>query len=179
MAVSGDNQQQSMDKEWNTASRGQAAQISTDQLTVKAPFLAQSFLIYTCCHLVMSLESTTLNSTTMQMTPTYMFLYSPDYLSPLDNLISCLTDINTWMSQNVLQLNKEKTEVTIFGAKAQREQVSVHLKSLGLHTENQVKNRGIILDSGLRFDPHIRNVTKISRRKHMKHSQGKSSSLTG
>ena len=66
------------------------------------------------------------------------------------------------MSQNILQPNEDKTEVIIFGAKAQREQISVHLKSLGLHTKNHVKNFDVILDSDLRFDTHIRNVTKIS-----------------
>ena len=52
---------------------------------------------------------------------------SPDDLSPMDSLINYLLDINTCMSQNFLQLNKDKTEVIIFGAKAYREQIFVHL----------------------------------------------------
>ena len=72
---------------------------------------------------------------------------SPDDLSPLESLINCLLVINTWMSQNFLQLNEDRTDVIIFWAKAQRDQIFVQLKSLGLHPK--VKNLGIFLDLDL------------------------------
>lgn len=57
------------------------------------------------------------------------------------------------MSQNFLQLNKEKTEILIIGANAQREYLS-------LKSKHQVTNLGVIMDADLNFEAHVRDVTK-------------------
>lgn len=49
---------------------------------------------------------------------------SPDDFSPIDTLVKCISDINVWMSENVLQLN----EILVIGEKAQREKLSVKLQ---------------------------------------------------
>jgi dsDNA-binding SOS-regulon protein len=41
--------------------------------------------------------------------------------SSMDKLLGCISDLNTWMAHNFLQLYQDKTEVLIVGVKAQRE----------------------------------------------------------
>ncbi len=46
----------------------------------------------------------------------YLALCPTDY-SPIDSLCHCIYEINSWMCQPCLQLNKKKTEVIAFGNK--------------------------------------------------------------
>ena len=45
---------------------------------------------------------------------------SPDDCSPADVLCQCLEEITTWMRENFLQLNEDKTEIILFGSKEKR-----------------------------------------------------------
>ena len=38
---------------------------------------------------------------------------SPDDTGPIDSLLNCILDIKSWMAENFLQLNQDKTEVLI------------------------------------------------------------------
>lgn len=82
--------------------------------------------------------------------------------SPTDILVDCISDLNTWTVHNFLQLNQYKAEVHIVGAKAQRENLATHFNSRAIKIKHLVKNLGVILDSELNFESHIRNVTKIA-----------------
>ncbi len=64
------------------------------------------------------------------------------------------------MCQSFLQLNKEKTEVIVFGHKDEVLKVNAYLDSRGLTTKNQVKNLGVILETELSFSNHDKAVTK-------------------
>ena len=85
---------------------------------------------------------------------------SPNDYGPIDNLRQCIEQINSWMRYNFLQLNKDKTEIIVFGAHDKRLKISAHLDSLSLQTKNQVRNLGVILDSDLNFNSHINSITK-------------------
>ncbi len=64
---------------------------------------------------------------------------SPNDYSPIDSLWKCIDEINNWMCQNFLQLNKEKTEVIAFGNKDDVLKVNAYLDSRGQMTKNKVK----------------------------------------
>ncbi len=74
-------------------------------------------------------------------TQIYLALSPNDY-SPIDSLCQCIDEINSWMCQNFLQLNKEKTEVIAFGNKDEVLKVNAYLDSRGQTTKNQVKTLG-------------------------------------
>ncbi len=78
-------------------------------------------------------------------TQIYLALSPNDY-SPIDSLCQCIDEINSWMCQNFLQLNKEKTEVIAFGNKYEVLKVNAYLDSRGQTTKNLVFKRGSVLD---------------------------------
>ncbi len=92
-------------------------------------------------------------------TQIYPALFPNDY-RPIDSLCQCIDEINSWMCQNFLQLNKEKTEVIAFGNKDEVLKVNAYLDSRGQTTKNQVKNLGVILETDLSFSSHVKAVTK-------------------
>ncbi len=92
-------------------------------------------------------------------TQIYLALSPNDY-SPIDSLCQCIDEINSWMCQNFLQLNKEKTEVIAFGNKDEVLKVNACLDSRGQTTKNQVRNLGVILETDLSFSSHVKAVTK-------------------
>uniref|UniRef100_A0A671TXF6 Reverse transcriptase domain-containing protein n=1 Tax=Sparus aurata TaxID=8175 RepID=A0A671TXF6_SPAAU len=84
---------------------------------------------------------------------------SPDDMGPIDSLLNCILDIESWMAENFLQLNQDKTEVLIIGPEGKREKL---LPKLNAFKHSQcIKNLGVLFDSELDFIPHIRNSTKI------------------
>ncbi len=92
-------------------------------------------------------------------TQIYLALSPNDY-SPIDSLCQCIDEINSWICQNFLQLNKEKTEVIAFGNKDEVLKVNAYLDSRDQTTKNQVRNLGVILETDLSFSSHVKAVTK-------------------
>ncbi len=96
---------------------------------------------------------------------------SPTDYSPIDSLCQCIDAINSWMCQNFLQLNKEKTEVIAFGNKDEVLKVNAYFDSRGQTTKNQVRNLGVILETDLSFSSvkavtksayyHLKNIARI------------------
>ena len=64
------------------------------------------------------------------------------------------------MCQNFLQLNKDKTEVMVFGVKAEHITVSAELQSAMFKTTDKARNLGVVMDSDLSFNSHIKTMTK-------------------
>ncbi len=75
-------------------------------------------------------------------TQIYLALSPNDY-SPIDSLCQCIDEINSWMCQNFLQLNKEKTEVIAFGNKDEVLKVNAYLDS-----RSQTNPSAAIVQSG-------------------------------
>ena len=80
---------------------------------------------------------------------------SPGDWGPVQALGKCIQEINNWMCHNFLQLNKNKTEVIVFGAKEKRLQFTTELQSIQLKTTNQARNLGVVMDSDLNLEKHI------------------------
>ncbi len=74
---------------------------------------------------------------------------SPNDHSLIDSLCQCIDEMNSWMCQNFLQLNKEKIEVIAFGNKDEVLKVHVYLDSKGQTTKIKSKSWG---DSGERLE---------------------------
>lgn len=85
---------------------------------------------------------------------------SPYDSTPLHSLSACIQQVNQWMSQNFLQLNAEKTEVMVFGPKNTRLEVCSQLDSMTLKATNQARNLGVVMDSDLNLNSHIKTITK-------------------
>ena len=78
----------------------------------------------------------------------------------------CVNKIQTWMSQNFLKLNADKTEVIVFGFRTQLSKF--HLPSItiaGVNVpvqNNPVRNLGVFFDSGLTMTAQVANVIKAT-----------------
>ena len=71
-------------------------------------------------------------------------------------------DIDIWMSQNLLKLNRDKTEFIMFGTRQQLTKVGdIHLQ-IGpdkIAPMEHVRNLGYIMDKFLKNGPHINKLT--------------------
>ena len=67
--------------------------------------------------------------------------------------MDCLTEIKSWLSKNVLNLNESKTEVIFFGPQPPASPVDI-LGSLNL------MNLGVTFTSTFKFDKQVSTVVK-------------------
>ena len=68
--------------------------------------------------------------------------------------------VKDWMCRHFLQLNEDKTEIIVFGAKTERLKVTQHPHSLSLKTSTKARNLGVIMHSDLHLDSYMKSVTK-------------------
>jgi len=84
----------------------------------------------------------------------------------LNKLNLCLSDIRTWMIQNKLKINDDKTEFLLIGSPHSLAKVnSEHQLTVGnanIPTSTSAKNLGVIFDSKMDMDKHIKSVCKAS-----------------
>ena len=73
----------------------------------------------------------------------------------------CISDIKSWMSNNKLKLNDDKTELLIVSSKNAENKIQnthIQLGSSTISTSNNVRNLGIYLDSNMSMENHIKKV---------------------
>uniref|UniRef100_A0A3Q3G6B9 Reverse transcriptase domain-containing protein n=1 Tax=Labrus bergylta TaxID=56723 RepID=A0A3Q3G6B9_9LABR len=89
----------------------------------------------------------------------------PDGTSQLCQLETCLKDVRTWMTRNLLLLNSDKTEVIVLGPKNLRETFSSDLtvlSDISLASSTTVRNLGVLFAQDMSFSSHIRQVSRTA-----------------
>lgn len=84
-------------------------------------------------------------------TQIYMPL-KPTDPSRLANLVICLFQIKSWMSQNVLKFNDDKSEVILFCPSKSFSYFGVNLGCLSNNVRQAVRGLWVIFDASLCFD---------------------------
>ena len=95
----------------------------------------------------------------------------------LGELASCTSQINTWMYQNMLQLNQDKTEFLVIATPhvlRNLPDIQLRLGNISVRASTSVKNLGVIFDASMSMSGqvsaicksvnfHIRNLWRIRR----------------
>ena len=88
---------------------------------------------------------------------------SPDSLSTAKSRMeSCINDIRSWMRNNFLKLNEEKTEVVIINAprRSNANLTSIQVGPEEVQISASARNIGVLFDSSLSHHDHISNITR-------------------
>ncbi len=80
--------------------------------------------------------------------------------SPIDVLLASLEEAKLWLTQNLLAINENKTEIVLFGPSNFYDLGDLDLGNLSSYVSPCVKNLGVLFDSGLKFDKQINSVVK-------------------
>lgn len=80
----------------------------------------------------------------------------------MQSLMSCLSDLKSWLACNFLYLNEKKTEVVVFGPRGTKGAAEVNFGSLALYVKDCVKNLGVYIDSALKLNAQVNYVVKSS-----------------
>ena len=104
-----------------------------------------------CFHWVKSSVNTMCSITVTQMTHKSIFF---------DKLLSCLADIKSWMTQNLLLLNENKSEIILFCPTTTVTILQNHLESLSYTVRPTARNLDVIFDSDLTFEKLILTVVQ-------------------
>ena len=86
-----------------------------------------------------------------------------DELSALNKMQKCIAEIKSWMSQNWLKLNDDKTEFIILGSPSNLMKVSTEHIVVGKHKitkSHHVRNIGATFDSTATMQPHVAKVSQ-------------------
>ena len=85
--------------------------------------------------------------------------------SCITTLEKCIQEIRSWMRQNFLKLNDEKTEFLLFGSRQQLSKVCLPFIKIGdsqITPSSQTRNLAVIFDSTMTLKPHISNIVRVS-----------------
>ena len=89
-----------------------------------------------------------------------------DFHSAKDRLEACIAEIRTWLSENHLKLNDEKTEYMIIGKKRLVNKIegeqSLKIGNSVIQPSSCAKNIGAMLDSELDMKAHVNHIARAS-----------------
>uniref|UniRef100_A0A8C5A3Y9 Reverse transcriptase domain-containing protein n=1 Tax=Gadus morhua TaxID=8049 RepID=A0A8C5A3Y9_GADMO len=98
-------------------------------------------------------------------TQIYLSTKSP-HNPPLSHIESCLSSLTLWMQNNFLKLNSNKTELLLIGSKSTLSKLAnpptLTIDGTTVSPSPQARNLGVIFDSTLSLEPHIRHTVKTS-----------------
>ena len=80
-----------------------------------------------------------------------------------DKIQNCISEVVSWMEQNFLKLNKDKTELIVFTSKHRQELCNTLNIKIGNNLavpKPYVKNLCVTLDNALSMEAHVRTVSK-------------------
>ena len=85
-----------------------------------------------------------------------------------DDIQNCISKVVSWMEQNFLKLNKDKTELIVFTSKHRQDLCNTLNIKIGNNLTVpkpyvKVKNLGVTLDTALSMESHVRTVSKTCR----------------
>ena len=81
----------------------------------------------------------------------------------ISRLEACLKEIVRWMSQNMLKLNSEKTEVMLVASKNDiklLDKISVNIENINITSISEIRSLGVILDSTMSMEKQVNSVTR-------------------
>jgi hypothetical protein len=85
--------------------------------------------------------------------------------SSLETLEQCISLIRSWMAENYLKLNDDKTEFIILGTQQNLSKTTTSQIKIGdccIEPSNQVKNIGATFDSSMKMDKQVTNTCKAA-----------------
>ena len=145
----------------DTLSSRRTISYSVPQGSVCGPVL---FSCYTSTLPSVIVDPHTFSSYYADDTEIHRAFYSRDLSSEISNLASLVSDIEnikSWMDQNVLKLNMDKTEFIYFGSRQQLANCvysNITIMDNIISRSTEIKYLGVWLDQELKFHKHI--VTK-------------------
>ena len=78
----------------------------------------------------------------------------------LKSLLACLGRIKTWLGENALQLNSDKTEVLLFAPDDAVHEIQQHLGDLSSSIKPSLRNLGVFFDGQMSLEHHSKQLVK-------------------
>jgi len=88
-----------------------------------------------------------------------------DKKATIKNIEACIADIKDWMTNNMLKINDDKTEVIVFGTRMKLSQlgdIGIKIGESIIKPSQSVRNLGVVYDPCLSMEPHISTVCKAA-----------------
>ena len=85
-------------------------------------------------------------------------------LSITGKVEECISEVQQWLSQNMLKLNAGKTEIKLFGSAIQLAKLDLQFIKVGTETvpiQNEpVRNLGVVFDTNMRMSAQVKSMTR-------------------